>query len=54
MLKRKYKKRRNKRGGRNFFDAFSQGSSQIKSAAETAKNKGLEVAATTQQGISDF
>ena len=54
MLRRKYKKRRNKKGGRNFFDAFSQGSSQIKAAAEKAKNKGLEAAATTQQGIADF
>ena len=54
MLRRQYKKRRNKKGGRNFFDAFSQGTSQIKEAAERAKNKGAEAAANTQQGIADF
>ena len=54
MLRRQYKKRRNKKGGRSFLDAFSQGASQIKTAAETAKNKGVEAAANTQQGIADF
>ena len=54
MLRRQYKKRRNKKGGRSFLDAFSQGTSQIKAAAETAKNKGMEAAANTQQGIADF
>ena len=54
MLRRQYKKRRNKKGGRNFFDAFSQGTSQIKAAAEKAKNKSMEAAANTQQGFADF
>lgn len=54
MLRRQHKKRRNKKGGRSFFDAFSQGTSQIKSAAEKAKDKGMEAAANTQQGFSDF
>ena len=54
MLIRQYKKRRNKKGGRNFFDAVSQGTQQWKSAATTAKNKGMEAAANTQQGIADF
>ena len=54
MLRRQYKKRRNKKGGRSFFDAFSQGTSQIKSAAEKAKDKGMEAAANTQKGLEDF
>ena len=54
MLRRQYKKRRNKKGGRNFFDAVSQGAEQWKSAATIAKNKGMEAAANTQQGIADF
>ena len=54
MLKRQYKKMRSKKGGRNFFDAFSQGTSQIKSAAKKAKDKGMEAAANTQQGFADF
>ena len=54
MLRRQHKKRRNKKGGRNFFDAFSQGTSQIKSAAEKAKHKGAEAVANTQQGIKNF
>ena len=54
MLRRQYKKRRNKKGGRSFFDAFSQGTSQIKSAAEKAKDKGMEAAANTRQGFADF
>ena len=54
MLRRQYKKRRNKKGGRNFFDAVSEGAEQWKSAATIAKNKGMEAAANTQQGIADF
>ena len=54
MLRRQYKKRRNKKGGRNFFDAVSEGTEQWKSAATIAKNKGMEAAANTQQGIADF
>lgn len=54
MLRRQYKKRRNKKGGRNFFDAVSQGTEQWKSAAVTAKNKGMEAAANTQKGLEDF
>ena len=54
MLRRQYKKRRNKKGGRNFFDAVSQGAEQWKSAATIAKNKGMEAAANTQQGFADF
>ncbi len=54
MLIRQYKKRRNKKGGRNFFDAVSQGAEQWKSAAETAKNKGMEAASNTQKGLEDF
>ena len=54
MLKRQYKKRRNKKGGRSFLQALQEGTGQIKAAAERAKNKGMEVAENTQQGIADF
>ena len=54
MLRRQFKKRRNKKGGRNFFDAVSQGADQWKSAATIAKNKSMEAAANTQKGFDDF
>ena len=55
MLIRQYKKRRNKKGGRNFFDAvFSRSRTMEISSQQQPKIRGMEAASNTQKGLEDF
>ena len=54
MLRSKYRKRRNKKGGRSFMEAFAQGSGDLKNYASQA-GEGLKTGVQkTRQGFNDF
>jgi len=54
MLRSKYRKRRNKKGGRSFMEAFAQGSGDLQNYASQA-GEGLKTGVTkTRQGFNDF
>jgi len=54
MLRRKYKKMRNKRGGRTFLDAFTEGAGTIKKTTLLAKEKVERVGEDTERGFIAF
>jgi hypothetical protein len=54
MLRRKHKKMRNKRGGRTFMDAFTEGTGTIKETTLLAKEKAERVGEDTKSGFNDF
>ena len=54
MLRRKHKKMRNKRGGRTFMDAFTEGSRTIKKTALLTKGKAERVGEGTKSGFNAF
>ena len=51
MLRSKFNKK--KRGG-SFMDAWNSGANDLKNNLKTLKNKSMEVAANTQEGITAF
>ena len=54
MLRSKYRKRRNKKGGRSFMEAFAQGSGDLKNYASKA-GEGIKTGVQkTRQGFNDF
>jgi hypothetical protein len=54
MLRRKHKKMRNKRGGRTFMDAFTEGAGTIKKSTLLAKEKAERVGEGTKSGFIAF
>ena len=54
MLRRKHKKMRNKRGGRTFMDAFTEGAGTIKKSTLLAKEKAEKVGEGTKSGFNAF
>ena len=54
MLRRKHKKMRNKRGGRTFMDAFTEGAGTIKKSTLLVKEKAERVGEGTKSGFNAF
>ena len=54
MLRSKYRKRRNKKGGRSFMEAFAQGSGDLKNYANQAGDKLNRAALKTRQNLTVF
>ena len=54
MLRSKYRKRRNKKGGRSFMEAFAQGSGDLKNYANQAGDKLNRAALKTRHNLTVF
>ena len=52
MLRSKYRKRRNKKGGRSFMEAFAQGSGDLKNYADQGVQNLKTGVQKTRQGFS--